>query len=95
MRLPFGKEDFLKTACAVLFARRTAFLYSCFTTHRWKGECLGNGTAFSSSLRKTGGRVWFDTEKDGGFRTALLAGAPVRGAAVPTPAEIRKELETG
>jgi len=39
--------------------------------------------------------VWFDTEKDGGFRTALLAGAPVRGAAVPTPAEIRKELETG
>ena len=56
---PFGKEELYKTACAVLFAWRTAFLYSCFITYRWKEECFGDGTAFSSSPRKTGGRACF------------------------------------
>lgn len=37
----------------------------------------------------------FLTEKDGGLRATSPGSVPVRGAAVPTPAEIRKELETG
>jgi len=60
-----------------------------------EGGVLRQLRNFLLSKRRSGGRECFQKEKDGGLRTALLAGAPVRGTAVPTPAEIRKELETG
>jgi hypothetical protein len=45
--------------------------------------------------KRHGGRVCFDTEKNGGLRATSPGSVPVRGAAVLTPAGIRKELETG
>ena len=60
-----------------------------------EGGVLGRRYCILLFTRKTGGRVCFETEKDGGLRTMSPGSVPVRGAAVPTPAEIRKELETG